>query len=513
MSKIWTFLQDRAPLYDDEREALRVDGRGRTYGRLLDDVASLAAGLTEIGVGPGTRFASVVDSSPAAVDAWLATASIGVIEAPLNVNYRGRLLANLLQDCDAEFVLCDERHLPAVRDALALTELAPRLIVNGTAPAGALALADLYRDGSQWSPTEMDADEGRVILYTSGTTGPSKGVVHNQAGCLALASYVAEVCGYGTDDRLLNVFPLYHQNARYTGLLTALAAGASFDLESRFSASRFWALCRERGITAFNYLGSVLTIIAATSVSAPPPADHGVRVGWGAGATEVNRVQFQELFGIDLIEVYGLSEAPMATVNLPGSGCAPGSAGRSGRFFEIRVVDAEGRDRPAGEPGEIVLRPKVPDVFTRGYFRNDAATVAATADLWFRSGDQGYLNESGDLFFVDRVKDALRRKGENISAFEVESVIAAHPDVQDVAVYGVAAGSGEDEVVAALVLTRAVADPTAIIRDVASDLPRYAVPQYIRVLDDLPRTPTLKVQKAVLRSQGLSADHITIKES
>jgi crotonobetaine/carnitine-CoA ligase len=372
-------------------------------------------------------------------------------------------------------------------------------------------MADLYRPEIAW--TAPESDEGRVILYTSGTTGPSKGVVHSQAGCLALASYVGEVCGYGTSDRLLNVFPLYHQNARYTGVLTAFAAGAAIDLESKFSASRFWTLCHDRGITAFNYLGSVLTIIASTSAKAPPPADHGVRVGWGAGATEANRTEFKKQFGIDLIEVYGLSEAPMATVNVPGSGCAPGSAGRAGRFFEVRVVDTAGRDAPVGEPGEIVLRPKVPDVFTCGYFRNDAATVAATRDLWFRSGDQGYLNDAGDLFFVDRVKDALRRKGENISAFEVESVIAAHPAVQDVAVYGISAGSGEDDVIAALVLNRPVADPSDIIAEVAADLPRYAIPQYVRVMDDLPRTPTLKVQKAVLRSQGLPADHITIKES
>lgn len=511
MSEIWTFLQDKAALYDEGVEAVRVDGLGRTYPQLLADVASLAAGLGEIGVGPGVRFASVVDSTHASIDAWLATAALCVIEAPLNVNYRGQLLANLLRDCDAEFVLCDPHHLPAVRDAAGLAGLAPRIIVIGDDADGELALSDLYRDASGWIPPE--SDEGRVILYTSGTTGPSKGVVHNQLGCLALASYVAEVCAYTPQDRLLNVFPLYHQNARYTGLLTAIAAGACLDLESKFSASRFWSLCRERGITAFNYLGSVLTIIASVSGPDVAVAEHRVRVGWGAGATEANRTFFRDRLGIELVEVYGLSEAPMATVNLPGAGCAPGSAGRAGRFFEVRVVDAAGRDVAAGEVGEIALRPKVADVFTRGYFRNDAATVAATPDLWFRSGDKGCLNEAGDLFFVDRVKDALRRKGENISAFEVESVIAAHPAVRDVAVYGVVSEGGEEDVVAALVLNQQVPDPTSVIRDVAADLPRYAVPQYIRVLEDLPRTPTLKVQKAVLRSQGLPADHITVKEN
>lgn len=332
--------------------------------------------------------------------------------------------------------------------------------------------------------------------------------MHGQLGGILLAKYVAEVCNYGPDDRLLNFFPLYHQNARYTGVLAAIAAGASIDLERRFSSSGFWALCRERGITAFNYLGSVLTMILA---GAPSNDDttHSVRVGWGAGATPKDRAELLDRFGVDLVEVYGLTEAPMVTVNPIGSGYATGSAGRAGRFFELRILTDDGHVAEPGETGSIQVRPKIDGVFTRGYYGNDRATVAATQDLWFDTGDRGHLTSDGDLFFADRAKDALRRRGENISAWEVESVLLADARVLEAAVYGVAI-DGDEEVMVCFQLEDRSADPRAIIRDAAPNLPRYAVPRFVRVLDDLPRTPTMKIQKNELKKSGVTSDTLDL---
>jgi crotonobetaine/carnitine-CoA ligase len=233
---------------------------------------------------------------------------------------------------------------------------------------------------------------------------------------------------------------------------------------------------------------------------------HSVRIGWGAGATEQDRQEFRRRFGVELIEVYGLSEAPMATVNLPGSGCAPGSAGRAGAFFEVRVVDDRGQVAEPGTHGEIQLRPKIDDVFTRGYYGNERATVAATRDLWFHTGDRGCLTAEGDLFFVERAKDSLRRRGENISAWEVESVLIEDARVREAAVYGVVSPGGEDEVMAALVLRTPGADVRDIVRGAALNLPRYAVPRFVREVPDLPRTPTMKVQKSELKRAGLTSD-------
>ncbi|NYE18811.1 AMP-binding protein [Microbacterium immunditiarum] len=498
------FLSDRTALYG-QQEMLRVDGVGRTYERLHHDARSLARGLEQFGLGPGSRVGILMDTSHQVIDTWFAASLLGCVETPFNTNYRGSLLHHLIRDSEVEVIVCDAAYVTEVRrlvgDSLGL-------IVHGDDSLGAPSLADLYLDPTGW--TAPETDEGGVILYTSGTTGPSKGVVHNQRGCIRLGQYVAEVGGYGPDDRLLNFFPLYHQNARYSGVMAALAAGAAIDLESKFSSSGFWRLCRERGITVFNHLGSVLAMISSASgePDAAKDRDHSVRLAYGAGASLRDREEWRDRYGVELLEVYGLTEAPMAAVNIPGSGCAPGSAGRESALFELRVVDERGRPVPAGSPGDIQVRPKTEDVFTRGYYNNDRATVAATTDLWFTTGDRGCLTADGDVFFAERAKDSLRRRGENISAWEVESVLVAHPHVSEAAVYGVEV-DGETEVMAAILVEDDFADVVDIadvVRAVAADLPRYAVPRFVRRVDDMPRTPTMKVQKHELKSQGITPD-------
>lgn len=500
------FLSERAASYGDE-EMLRVDGAGRTYGRLLADVNALAHGLHSVGLGPGSRVGIMMDTSHQAIDVWLATEVLGCVEAPFNTNYRGALLRHLIEDSDVDTVICDAAYAAEVARLTAGRTPAVAIIVReqtDDVPA-APRLRSLYLETTGWSPPESEA--GGVILYTSGTTGPSKGVMHNQRGCIRLSEYVAKVCGYRSDDRLLNFFPLFHQNARYTGIMAALSVGASIDLESRFTSSGFWDLCRQRGITAFNYLGSVLAMISAGSGSADETndRDHCVRIAYGAGAPERDQIEWRQRFGVELLEVYGLTEAPMAAVNLPGSGCAAGSAGRESDMFQVRVVDDAGRPVGPEVAGDIQLRPKVEDIFTRGYYNNDHATVAAITDLWFTTGDRGHLTADGDLFFAERAKDSLRRRGENISAWEVESVFVAHPDVVEAAVYGVEV-DGETEVMVTLLLETEDADLAAIVRAVTDDLPKYAVPRFARRVDDMPRTPTLKVQKNELKSAGITAD-------
>ena len=501
MTAMATFLSERTALYG-QQEMLRVDGVGRTYQRLYDDVRSLARGLAEFGLGPGSRVGILMDTSHEVIDTWFAASLLGCVETPFNTNYRGSLLHHLITDSEVEVIVADAAYVAEVRR---LVGGAVRVIVRGDDPQADATLGDLYRDPKGWpSP---DADEGGVILYTSGTTGPSKGVVHNQRGCIRLGEYVAEVGSYGPGDRLLNFFPLYHQNARYSGVMAALAVGAAIDLESRFSSSGFWKLCRERGITVFNYLGSVLAMISSAS-GEPDHAkdrDHSVRLAYGAGASLRDREEWRSRFGVELLEVYGLTEAPMAAVNIPGSGCAPGSAGRESSLFQVRVVDERGRPVPPGVTGDIQVRPKAEDIFTRGYYNNDRATVEATTDLWFTTGDRGHLTADGDIFFAERAKDSLRRRGENISAWEVESVLVAHPQVSEAAVYGVEV-DGETEVMAAILLEDESADVVEVVRSVAKDLPRYAVPRFVRRMDDLPRTPTMKVQKHELKSQGITPD-------
>jgi carnitine-CoA ligase len=512
------FLTSREAAYGD-REVLRIDDVPRSYPELLSSVLALAAGLRGIGVGSEDHVAIMMDTSHVSVDAWLATSVIGCVEIPINTSYRGDLLGYLIADSEATVVICDATYLSSVL-SLPLERTKVRMVIvhaddaeSAVPPPSRLetyALSDLYA-ASDTAPA-APRDSGLVVLYTSGTTGPSKGVMHSQASALGLAEYVARVCAYTPDDALLNFFPLYHQNARYTGLVTAIAAGARLQLDSRLSTSTFWSMCRANRITAFNYLGSVLTMILGASKHLDPAAarDHGVRKAYGAGAPRGIWEEFERRFGVRFYEAYGLTEAPMVTVNTPPRVSPIGSAGRASDLFEVRIFDDEGGVAALDEVGEIAVRPKVPNAFMLGYYGRDADTVRATRNLWFHTGDRGWLSADGDLYFEDRMKDAIRRRGENISAWEVESVLDRHPAVMESAVYGVQAEAFDEEVMAAIVPARADIDPAVVIRESAVDLPSYAVPRYVRVLDELPRTDTQKVQKAELRREGVTADTLDV---
>jgi crotonobetaine/carnitine-CoA ligase len=499
-------LRDRAAAHG-ERAAIRFEDETLSYAALLARAERLAGGLGGQGIGPADRVAIVMENSVECLLSWLALSLIGCADVPVNPEYRGDLLCYLLQDSEATAVICDAAFLGQV------AEVAPRLaslrliVVNGEldaasgGPQAASLAACAEARGS--APIVSGADE-RVILYTSGTTGPSKGVIHTQRSCLTLASYNAEVLGYGLDDRLLNFFPLYHQNSRYTGVVPALWAGASIRLERRFSSSGFWRTCAADGVTAFNYLGSVLRLILNVTPPDLTAEGHTVRKAFGAGAPAALWSEFEDRLGIRLVETYGLSEAPMTTLNTREAGRRSplGSAGRASDLFEVAVVDGEDNRLGPDAVGEIVLRPRRPDAMMLGYHNKDAATVAAFRNLWFHSGDRGRLSAEGDLYFEERSKDSIRRRGENISAWEVESVLDQHPDVAESAVFGVASEEADEEVAAALVLKRADADVADILRFAEARLPRYAAPTLIRVMDDLPRTPTAKVQKAELRAAG-----------
>ena len=506
MTTFHDFLRTSAELHE-ERTAILFEEQALSYRTLLARTESLAAGFAELGIDAHDRVAIIADNSVEAILAWLASSLTGCTEVPINPQYRGQLLAYLLGDCEATVVVCDEQYLAQL---LEIAERIPSLrmvIVNGelypSASSGVrqISLSTCYRS-APFTPRSDTVE--RVILYTSGTTGPSKGVVHTQKSCLVLARYNAAVLGYQPSDRLLNFFPLFHQNARYTGVIPALAVGASIRIERRLSTSTFWNTCDRDGITAFNYLGSVLRMILNVTGPERRTGTHSVVKAFGAGASPETWAEFAERLGIQLYETYGLSEAPMATINTPGTGRSPiGSAGRASDLFEVAVFDDADRPIPSGQIGEIVLRPRCADAMMVGYHNKHEATVRAYRNLWFHSGDRGYFSEAGDLFFEERGKDSIRRRGENVSAWEVERIIEQHPAVGEAAVYGLPARDFDEEVAVSIVPSReGGGDLGAILAFARERLPSYAVPTLMRIASDLPRTPTAKVKKDELRSLG-----------
>lgn len=509
-------FEERLSVYRDA-PFLIVDGRPVSYSDLLEQTRYVAVGLRAHGVEPGSRVSIMMDTSERSVITWFAAAALGTVEVPINTHYKGNLLAHIIADSDVETLVCDAKYLPVIREILPQTSLRLIFVSGEVGELDAIAGVDIhpYEDllAGEARPFEQGGDTGSVILYTSGTTGISKGVVHSPLNCIDLAHFVAEVNEYSPEDVLFNFFPLYHQNARYTAVLAALVSGARIRLDSQFSSSAFWDICRTEGITAFNYLGSVLAMIlnASRHLSPEEARNHRVTRAWGAGATPDVWAEFEERFGVGINEVYGLSEAPMATFNSSQDRVSPiGSAGRETRWFEVRIVDEEDRILPPGEPGEIVLRPKGPTGFMLGYHGRDADTVLATRNLWFHSGDRGYLSADGDLFFLDRAKDAIRRRGVNISAWEVESAFASAPGVTGAAAYGVPSELPGDEEIMVALATGEGFDLVRVLDEASRHLPDYAMPRYVRLVGQLPMTDTLKIQKRVLRDAGITLDTIDL---
>jgi crotonobetaine/carnitine-CoA ligase len=348
-----------------------------------------------------------------------------------------------------------------------------------------------------------------VILYTSGTTGPAKGVVISHAACINLGKVTAGVMEYDRDDTILAVFPLFHQNAKYKSLMSALDSDGRIVVASRFSASRFWDTCRAYDVTTFNYLSAMLLMLWNQPARADDQ-EHRARRACGAGAPTYVRRRFEERFGVRLTEVYGLTEAPMVTAQIATKSPA-GSSGRTHGTYRLRIVDDAHQAAPANAVGGIEVRPLMPAVMMLRYHGPAQLTEEVWRDGWFQTGDRGWLDADGELHFAGRRKDSIRRRGENISAWEVETALAAHPYVQESAAYGVDSSLSDEEVMVAVTPSAgAQGDESdlawAIWRHCNEHLPAFAVPRYIRLVSVLPRTATGRVEKWRLREEGVSDD-------
>lgn len=497
--------------------ALEIHGTPLSYAGINLLADRLGAGFAGLGLGPGDVVAVMLKTSTTAIGVWLGLVRAGVLEVPVNPALRGASLLHVLGHSRARAVVVDEEYLPALLELTdRLTDL--RFVVVNPASDAAPAqpgvgltatgittvpLPELPAAGPGWEHRGRAADPC-VVMYTSGTSGPPKGVVLSHRACLNLARTIGRSMDYGPSDVLFNAYPLVHGSGRYAGVLTAMEADARLVMD-RFSATGFWGLCRAKGITSFTYVGSVVLMLWKQPERADD-ASNPVRVGRGAGAPTDVLEAFERRFGLRLYEVYGMTEAQTAAENLPTERRL-GSCGRATSNFEIAIADAEGALLDPGVRGEIVLRPRRPEVMMQGYFRQPEETLLAFRDLWFHTGDRGWMDEDGYLYFVDRLKDIIRRRGENVSAWEVEQVVNGMPEVEESAAYGVPSDLGEEEVMVAVVgRPGAAVTPGELVAICERQLPAFAVPRYVRTVSALPKTATQRVQKYVLREEGVTGD-------
>lgn len=480
----------------------------RVTWRELDALADrAAAGFRALGLPSGTPVCVLMRSSVATLGVWFGLARAGLLEVPLGVAAGSALLRYLLAHSGASVVVCDAEFEPLVRGCA--PEPVRHLVVHGAGepvPGGPARhdLAELTTAAAGPFP-EVDPGAPAVVLYTSGTTGPPKGALLAHRANVNLARHTVALLGYTPADRLYSVFPLFHSNARYCSVMAAAEAGADLVLDRTFSASGFWDTCRRHGITAFNYQGAMMSILHKRPPR-PDDADNPVRLAFGTPCPPEIFASFERRFGVELTEIYGSTEVSIVT-DMPPHRRRIGSAGMESPNYHVAVVDERDEPVPPGTPGEIVARPKAPGWMFDGYHGDPAATVRSWRGLWFHTGDRGFLDADGFLHFLDRMQDTIRRRGENVSSWEVERVLAEHPAVGQVAAYGLPSELSEEEVAVAVVPgAEARVDPAALVEHCRGMLTAFAVPRYVRVLDALPLTPSQRVEKYKLRAEGLTPD-------
>ena len=350
----------------------------------------------------------------------------------------------------------------------------------------------------------IEPKDPSLILFTSGTTGPSKGVILCHKANFSVAKTACELMKYGPEDRLFTSFPLFHVNARYTTILVALLVGCDVVMHSRFSASKFWNICREEQITAFNFMGSLLTMLMKQPERSND-ADNPVRKAFGAPTPVEIYEDFENRFQVKISEVYGSTELGTALYN-PASSFRKGSCGYPVPVYEVEIHDENDNPCPPGVAGEIVCRPKEPYIMFSGYYGMPEATVESWKNLWFHTGDTGKMDEDGYFYFLDRKKDVVRRRGENISSYEVERVINDHPKVFESAVIGVPSELSEEEVLAVVIVKEGEELKPEELLDFCQDRMAYfAVPRFIRFVEELPKNTSQRVEKYKLRQEGITS--------
>jgi crotonobetaine/carnitine-CoA ligase len=493
-----------------DKECIRLVGdRGYTAREMLSRSALVGDVLRSSGVGPGDRVAIMLSNRIEFLDTFFAAALIGAISVPLNTSLRGPILQHMVRDSSPTVIVTEAQHMQVMSDAVDKTGGKPRVFLLGTYSTDAAIDVTDYEEAvatARPAPAaEVSKYDDACILYTSGTTGPSKGVLHTHNSIIAFGESTNWMFDYGPNDVAHNCLPLFHANALCVSLLPALRVGATIVFGKRFSASGYWNEIRAEGATVISILGAMVPILWGAKPT-DMDASNSVRVALSVPTPSAEiYLEFEKRFGLRLVSQYGMTDTSSIIGTPPWVNGRPGYAGIANPDFECVIVDQNDEPVPDGVPGELLVRPRKPNLIMSCYWHNPQATMETWRNLWFHSGDVLVREPDGWYKFLDRQKDAMRRFGENISSFEVETVIAMHPSVDEVAVYAVPAELSEDEVMAAIVLVHGAPEDLSDIGAFCDEhLPYFASPRYLLSVPSLPKTQNEKVRKDELRRVGIS---------
>jgi crotonobetaine/carnitine-CoA ligase len=506
-------LLARRAAANGDRPYLIFEGRRFTYAEVDRLATRLANGLLGIGIRKGDHVALLFDNRPEMLWLYFALGRCGAVAVPINTAARGEQLAYFLRQSDASAILLDTAHAARVAEVRAQCPKLAHAVAwqeEGDVPADLAAQLDLavtpYAEIAAASdapvPVEVAFNDPFCLLYTSGTTGPSKGNIGTHCSVLSAPITRVEMFGYRREDVLYVCLPLFHSNALNGGCMSGLVAEATVALARRFSARSFWKDIRAVGATKFNLLSAMVNILWNQPPS--PEDDDGIRRQTTMVPIPAFGEDFAKRFNLELTSVYSLSDYANATMLPPGHPPEKSrSAGQPRPQMQVAILDDEDFPLPAGQVGEICLRANEPWIAAQGYYAMPEATLKAWRNLWFHTGDRGWLDADGYLWFVDRKKDAIRRRGENISAWEVEQIIARHPAVAEVAAFAVRAEMAEDEVMVVVRRHAGVAfDEVALVAFCRTNMAYFMVPRFVEFATELPKTLTQKVLKYRLQEEA-----------
>jgi len=478
-----------------------------TYDEFEVRSNQVANALISLGVKKGDKIGVFLPNCPEFLFIWFGIAKIGAVMVPYNSEWKGEILSYILNHSDTRAMILYQDYYDQLMEVLPKSNFLDFLVIKKgnkeNLPPRSINLNEFFNQSTKFSPIPLSPHDSFQIMYTSGTTGRSKGVVRWHEYVILRALRAIRIFGYTSNDVFYTALPLYHGNAQNLSTLPALLVNGKLALGKRFSASQFWSDIKKYKATTFNYIGAMIPILYKQPET-EFDKDHNVRFARGAGAPPDIILDFEKRFNLTLIESYGTTEGG-SIHNIPERKI--GSLGKPPYYNEAKIFDENDQELPPYKIGELVFRPKDPDEKWVEYYKDPMATAEKMKGGWFRSGDLAYIDKEGFFFFKGRKKDAIRRRGENISAQEVETVINSHPAILECAAFGVPSELSEEEVMVCMVLKSGYnVTYDEMIQYCEDHMALFMIPRYLEFMPSLPKTPTLRVEKYKLKERGITSN-------
>lgn len=516
---IGAILRDKADRYEDRAFFFYQDDVC-TYRQLCDRASQFAAGLADLGI-QKEMVCNMMHSTPDYLYMWFGLSMIGGVEVPINTAYKGYLLEYLINYSGAEIIIIEDEFLDRIKlieDKL--TNLKKMIVHSRNTKSNVenptcfevLSFEKIFKDANHVPDVDVNYSDLCSIVFTSGTTGPSKGAMLPVNFIYRLSTRHIEIMRYEEKDVLYNFLPFYHVAAKFQ-TLAAMLVGGKIVLQEKFSVSAFWGNVKKYGITGFIAVGGIPQMLYSRPRQ-KDDAENPLKKVYSVPRPKELQDDFEKRFGVRMMEAYGATEDGLVLSTPWDEDVPKGSCGKASSLYQVDIVDENDMPRPPGVPGEIVVRSNEPYAIMIGYHKMPDETLEVFRNLWFHTGDRGVRDENGWFYFLDRMNDSIRRRGENISSYEVERVIDGHPKVSESAVVAVPSEFVEDEVKAFVVLKEGEnLDPLDLIKYCEDRMQYFAVPRYVDYVKELPRTPTTKVEKYKLRERGNTPDTWDMEKS